>query len=288
MLAEAFARPPDGVVLPPLVLEGMAAGVATVVRQRLLEGRKSQLRALKGELVDWAFSYFDKASGSLAQLDRRGLPAGKTFVPMTIETLDGEEPSLQVADRARVLAAISELTVADGYSGLTIPRIRSAAGITRRRFDAVFENVEDGYLTAVELRVEEALTEAQHARARAEGWAGGVYRVIATFCDRIGTDAFLAKACRMDDGPSGENAAHLQRRLTAAILDLIEDGAPAHGSTLLTREASVNALWGLFYRHNVRDWVLRRQVAATLSYMVLAPAIGAPATLAAIQAEQRR
>ena len=105
------------------------------------------------------FSYFDKATGSLAQLNRRGLPAGKTFVPMTIETLDGEEPSLQVADRARVLAAISELTVADGYSGLTIPRIRSAAGVTRRRFDAVFENVEDCYLTAIELRVEDALNE---------------------------------------------------------------------------------------------------------------------------------
>ena len=287
MLAEAFARPPEGVVLPPLVLEGMAAGVAAVVRSRLLGGRMSQMRGLKGELVDWAFSYFDKTAGSLAQLDRRGRPAGKTFIPMTIETLDGEEPSLQAADRARVLAAIAELVVADGYPGLTIPRIRSAAGITRRRFDAVFEDVEDGYLTAVELRVEEALAEAECARARAESWAGGVYRVIATLCDRIGADAFLAKACRMDDGPSGEKAARLRQRLTPIILDLIEDGAPALGLTLLTREASANALWGLFYRHNVRDWVLRRQIAATLSYMVLAPAIGAPAAVAAIQAEQR-
>jgi AcrR family transcriptional regulator len=112
MLAEAFARPPEGVVLPPLVLEGMAAGIAALVRRRLLDGRLNRLGAMKSELVAWAFSYFDKATGSLAQLDRRGLPAGKTFVPMTIETLDGEEPSLQVADRARVLAAISELTVA--------------------------------------------------------------------------------------------------------------------------------------------------------------------------------
>lgn len=288
MLAEAFARSPDGVVLPPLVLEGMAAGVAAVVRGRLLDGRMSQVRALKGELVDWACSYFDNAAGSLAQLDRRGLPAGKTFVPMTIETLDGEEPSLQAADRARVLAAIAELTVADGYPGLTIPRIRSAAGITRRRFDAVFEDVEDGYLTAVELRVEEALVEAEYARARAEGWAGGIYRVITTLCDRIGADAFLAKACRMDDGPSGKRAVRSRERLTSAILDLIEDGAPSLRSTPLTREASANALWGLFFRHNVRDWVLRRRVAATLSYMVLAPVVGASAALAAIQTEQRR
>jgi hypothetical protein len=92
----------------------------------------------------------------------------------------------------------------------------------------------------------------------------------------------------MDDGPSGASAARSQQRLTAVVLDLIEDGAPALGSTLLTREASAHALWGLFYRHNVRDWVLRRQIAATLSYMVLAPAIGAPAALDAIQAEQRR
>lgn len=288
MLAEAFARPPEGVVLPPLVLEGMAAGIAALVRRRLLVGHLAQLEARKEELVDWGFSYMDKAAGSLAQLDRRGLRPVKTFVPATIDSLDGEEPSQQVADRVDVLAAISELTVADGYSGLTIPRIRSAAGITRRRFDAVFKNVEDGYLTAVESRVDEAIAEAAHAREQAEGWAGGVYRVVATLCDQIGADAFLARACRMDDGPSGEGAVRSRQRMTAALLDLIEDGAPALELTLLTREASANALWGLFYRHNVRDWVLRRQIAATLSYMVLAPAIGAPASLAAIQAEQRR
>lgn len=287
-LVETFARAPDGVVLPPLVLEGMVLGVASVVRRRLLDGRLTRMRARKEELVDWAFSYIDRETGTLAQLDRRGLRPDKRFVPMTIESLDGEEPSLEVADRVRVLAAIAELTVADGYVGLTIPRIRSAAGITRRRFDAVFEGVEDSYITAVELRVEEALGEAARARERAGDWAGGVYRIVGTLCDRIGADAFLAKACRMDDGPSGESAARMRQRLTTAILDLIEDGAPALGSTLLTREASANALWGLFYRHNVRDWVLSRRIAATLSYMVLAPAVGAPAGLAAIRAEQRR
>lgn len=286
-LVEAFSRPPEGVLLPPLVVEGMAAGIAALVRRRLLDGTLTQIGAVEGELVDWAYSYMDKAGGSLAQLDRRGLRPAKTFVPATIDSLDGEEPSQQVADRASVLAAIAELVVADGYLGLTIPRIRSAAGITRRRFDAVFENVEDCYLVAVEQRVDEALAEAAHAREHAESWAGGVYRVIAALCEQVGADAFLAKACRIDDGPSGESAVRLQQRLTAAVLDLIEDGAPALGSTPLTREASADALWGLFYRHKVRDWVLRRQIAATLSYMVLAPAIGAPAALDAIQVEQR-
>src|SRR5689334_15587529 len=188
MFAEAFASPPEGVVMPPMVLEGMAAGVAATVRRRLLEGRMAQLGALKTQLVDWASSYIDKATGSLAQLDRRGLRPDKAFVPMMIESLDGEEPPQATADRVRVLAAISELTVADSYSALTVPSIRSAADITRRRFDAVFDDVEDCYLTAVELRVEEALTEAEHARAAAKSWGGGVYRVIATLCERIAAD----------------------------------------------------------------------------------------------------
>jgi AcrR family transcriptional regulator len=288
MLTEAITRPPEGVVVPPMVLEGMAAGVAAVVRRRLLDGRVAQLGGLKNQLVDWACSYVDRAAGSLSQLDRKGLRPDRAFVPMTIESLDGEEPSQAAADRVRVLEAIAELTVADGYPALRIPRIRSAAGITRRRFDAVFDDAEDGYVTAVELRVEDALAEAAQAREAAEGWAGGVYRVIATLCDRIGADAFLAKACRTDDGPSGESAVRARQRLAAAIVDLIDDGTPALGSTLLSGEASADALWGLFYRHNVRDWVLRRRVAATLSYTVLAPAVGAPAALAAIQAEQRR
>lgn len=287
MLAEAFARPPGGMVLPPLVLEGVTVGIGAMVRRRLLDGKVAQLKILKGGLLVWASSFIDGAAGSLARLDRKGVRDNKTFVPMTIESLDGEEPSREAAEGSRVLTAVSELTVADGYSGLTISGIRSAAGLTRRRFDAVFDNVEDCYLAAVELRIEEAFVEAEYARARAASWGGGVHQVIATLCDRIGADPFLAKICRMNDGPSGKSAIRSRQRLTAMILDLIEDGAPTPGATLLMREASANALWGLFYRHNVCDWALRRRIAATLSYMVLAPEIGAPAVLSAIRAEQR-
>jgi len=57
-------------------------------------------------------------------------------------------------------------------------------------------------------------------------------------------------------------------------------------STSLSTEASTGALWSLFHHHIVRDWSQRRQVAASLSYVVCAPVIGAFGAVSAVRVEQ--
>ena len=48
-------------------------------------------------------------------------------------------------------------------------------------------------------------------------------------------------------------------------------------------EATNGALWALFQRHLLTDWSQRRQIAATLAFIALAPIIG---DVAAIRREQ--
>jgi hypothetical protein len=51
-------------------------------------------------------------------------------------------------------------------------------------------------------------------------------------------------------------------------------------------EATNGAIWALFQRHLLTDWSQRRQIAATLAFIALAPIIGDVAAVTAIRREQ--
>jgi AcrR family transcriptional regulator len=290
MLAESFTRPPSGVVVSPMIVEGIVAGVATVSRSCLLTDRLTELQSSRDELVDWALCYPDKAIVELAQLDRRSAWRDATLDPPLDTDFDADgEPSPSTGDRALILAAVTELAVSGGYASLTAPRIRSLASVSRRKFDALFDNVEDCYLAVLEQRTGEALAEAARAKATAGSWPGGVYRAIAALCEQVAGDAFLAKVCLTNDFPPGPSGALARQQLIAAVMQLLGGSAPqAVGPAGLAGEASGGAVWALFHHHIVRNWVLRRQISATLSYLALTPLVGAPDAVAAIQAEQTR
>jgi AcrR family transcriptional regulator len=289
MLAESFARAPMGVMVPPMIVEGMVAGITTIARNRLLTNRVTELWEVGDDLVDWALSYPHQAAIELARLDGQTVWRDTTLEPLTAPwATSNSEPRPIKGDRALILAAVAELVTKADYSELTAARIRSAARVSRRKFDAHFDGLEDCYLAAIELRASEAMAQAARAQSVARSWAGGVYRAIAALCDHTTQDEFLAKVCLTDDFPAGLNGARSRQRLTVALTDLFAVGAPrAIQPAPLISEAVAGALWSLFHHHVVRDWSLRRQISATLSYVVLAPAIGAADAVAAIEAEQR-
>jgi TetR/AcrR family transcriptional regulator len=290
MLAESFTRPPSGAVVSPMVVEGIVAGVATVSRSCLLTDRLIELQSSRDELVDWALCYPDKATAELAQLDRRSAwPDALLDSPLDAD-FDAEGESWpSTGDRALILAAVTELSLSGGYASLTAPRIRSLASVSRRKFDALFDSVEDCYLAVLDQHTGEALAKATRAKATAGSWPGGVYRAIAALCEHVAGDAFLAKVCLTNDFPPGPSGGLARQRLVAAITQLLGGSAPqAVGPVGLAGEASGGAVWALFHHHIVRNWVLRRQISATLSYLALAPLVGAPDAVAAIQAEQTR
>jgi len=228
MLAEVFSRTPRGVVVPPLIVQGMVAGVATVSRKHLLAGR--------------ALCYPSAAATELASLDSQSVWRDTTLEPLPVSEAGP-------GDRALILAATAKLAAKGGYSALTAPRVRAAAHISRKKFDAYFDGVEDCYFAA---------------------------------------DEFLAKVCLEDDSPSGLAGRRSRKRLSVAISELLGAGAPRRVSSHpLAQEASAGAIWTLFHRHVLRSLSRRSQISATLSYLALAPGIGAPAVVAAIQSEQK-
>jgi len=287
MLAECFARAPGGVAVPPLVVEGVVAGIVSVSKSRLLE-RVAELRDSREELIEWILCHLDAATIELVDLDRRSVWRNTMLEPFDRSPLDedsGSWPSR--GSRANILAAVAELATEGGFRRLTAPRIRTAASVSRQEFDAYFENCEDCYLAAVEQRVGEALAHASRARSAAKGPDGGIYRAIAAFCEHIAGDRFLARVCLIDDFPASVKGTRARRRLIATVLDFfVESQSGADRASPIATEASIGAVWELFHHHVVRDWSQRRQISATLAFFALAPIAGGRAALTAIEAEQ--
>ncbi len=277
MIGEGLARGPEGFVVPPLIVEGIVAGVARLTRLRLLAGQAGNLNGFGDELTEWALSLLDQSATELALLDRRSVSA---------EAEVDEAPPLE-GPRADILAATAELASVDGYAYLTIPRIRARAGMSRAAFNAQFASVEDCFLAALELRAGEALDEAARAQGEGQTWAGGIYRALACLCRRFGSDPLLISLCLDDDFSPGSRGSVWRRHLTTAVAERIDGNAlPEHHHKGLADEASKSAIWELFQHDIVRSSRPEGpQVAATLAYVALAPTIGAAAAVAAIRGE---
>lgn len=288
MLGETFARAPGGIVVTPLIIEAMIGGAVGVARARLRAGRQGELRGLGDEIVKWALSYPGPSSDLLAGLDGQSVWRNTRFTPP-----DGERRGMwpSKGDRSVLLSSVAELAVANSYRKLTVTRIHVNAQVSRKVFDANFESVEDCFLMALKQKAEEVLAQIARAQTAGRSWPGGVYRGIAALCEQVAGDPFLALACLADpfaEPFAGDSLAVLtRRRLVATILEQFSDNVPAKlRQSPLSMEASNGALWALFHRHLVRDWVQRREIAATLAFIALAPIIGDTAAVVAIRREQ--
>jgi AcrR family transcriptional regulator len=291
MIAASFARAPDGLVVPPMVVEGTMAGIVRVSRNRLLAGRQSEMPAMEEEVMEWALSFPSESAAELTALDIGVLLGSSSVTPLL--TPAGAMLSAALSpggDRAAILAAVGKLVAADGYryADLTVPRIRTGAGVSRKIFDSHFDDVEECFLAALGERTAEAVAQAARAQISGSTWAGGIYRAISSFCIQIAGDPLLARVCFRDDFAAGSKGSLARFRLVNGVSDQLRDSAPQEGRVSeFSIEASGGSVWSLFNRYVLRDWVVHHpQIAATLAYMALAPTMGADEAVAAIQGEQ--
>ncbi len=283
MVSESFCRAPDGIEVPPLLVTGLVSGIARVARGRVLAARESDLPDLAEELLEWALCLRCDSAKELEELNRRSTLL--LAIAATPAAMDGREPD---DDRTRILKAAAKLASSGSYAELTVPRIRVAAGVSRRSFDSLFEGVEDCFIAALEHRIGSALEQSTKARAAGRSWAGGVYRAIATLCVKVARDPLLAKLGFSEVFAPGLNGMHCRERLVQATATLLRDEAAAEQQpSQLAAEASVGAIWGVMHHHVVNGRAQQLPwIAATLSCLALAPAVGASVATDAIRAEQ--
>ena len=152
-------------------------------------------------------------------------------------------------DRARILDAVAWLAAEEGYRQLTVPRIRAAAGVSRKRFDEHFEDVQGCFIAALEHLTERALAHAVPA-----GAPPGPGRAACTArCARCARISRPIRCWR------GWGSSRCSRRAGRDALPRARDRGPrgeladqrtgGQRPSELAAEASVGAVWGIVHHH---------------------------------------
>ena len=262
--------------LPRLLVKGIVAGCARVVRARLLSGLPRQLTLDGDELMEWAFSICDDDAARLCGLGAAGAPPLATTAA---------EPSFG-DERAMILTATARLASKEGYATLTVPRVRAAAGVSGSSFYAHFEGVGDCFLATLEMLSDRTLAAAEPFYLTAEDWASGVHRMIAKLCQYLAGDPDFANLAFREVFSPGSEAIRWRSEMIAKLAAMLrQEAPPKQRPTVFAAEASVGAMWGVIHHFVASGSVEQLPIAApVLSYLALAPAIGGAAAVDAIVA----
>ncbi len=282
LIGQSFASVPDGIVVSPLIAKGIVAGVHRVARAQLLAGRAHELPGLADELLEWMLCFRCQEAAALARLEdppslHRAAPEPHAIAGSTVR---GD-------DRARILEAVARLAFEEGYSELTIPRIRSAAGVSRKCFDEHFEDAQGCFIAALEQLTDRALAHASPAGAIARTWPGGLHRALGALCASIAADPVLARLGFIEVFAPGADGMRCRARFIADVAERLRASAPAgQRPSELAAEASMGAIWGIVHRHVASGRAHELpSVTGVLSFLALAPTLGGQHAVEAITAE---
>ena len=263
--------------LPPLVVKGVVAGGCRLARARLLSGQSRQPALDGDELMEWALSFCDEDVVRLRGLGAAGgppLPGTASLIP-----LDDE--------RALILAATARLASREGCATLTVPRIRAAAGVSRRSFDTHFEGVAHCFSATLETLSDRTLAAAASSYRTADDWASGVHRMIAGLCWRLARDPTFTGLAFLEVFSPGPEAIQWRCGMIAKLATGLRRGAPpTRRPSEFEAEASIGAMWGVIHHFVATGHGAQLPIAApALSYLALAPALGGAAAIDLIVGE---
>lgn len=281
LLATVFehAQALDGMEVPPLIVKAIVAGMLRVARARLLRGDESQMPELVDVLWTWALDY---RCANAARLFAPSHPAA----PANAATGDGSwwHPGgdRDADHRMQLMTAAARLAAQNGCAVPPLRSVLSEAILPSRTFHTHFQSVEECILAALENQTLAALAQAASA-GRGSSWAENVQCAIRALVGQLASDPVLAQLAFVEVslGPAG---VMIKERLMAAAVRMLLAGAPAGlCSEPASSEASVGAVWGLMQHCIVLDKTsCLQQLPDVLSFLLLAPVIGAPAALSSI------
>jgi AcrR family transcriptional regulator len=287
LVGESFTPESSGAELPPLLTKGVVAGITQIARARLLAGEEGRLPEEADDMMRWAESLCDEVAaevcrGSVLVAAERSAPQVGRAARARIE-----EPG---DERTMILSVAARLAAEEGYAALTVPRIRAAAGVSRRRFHAHFDDVAECFTSALEMLVRRVVAEASEAYLSAGSWPHGIHRAVAATCRGLAADAALIRLLFFELYESRREAMRWRADLLADLSTSVRAGAAVgERPSAMVAEASVEAVWEVLQHYATTGRAAEMPtIADTASYLILAPAIGAEAAAGVIPAEREQ
>jgi AcrR family transcriptional regulator len=275
LLSDLIGAAPDPAAAPRRLVSGMVAGALRIASATAMAGRAHELPRLAPAVSDWMLSLVSSPvesglggpayGGSNGSARREGKPfpdGGRLGNGVLI----GDE-------RERILRATVRLAAARGLPGLTIPRIRGTAGVSRRAFDSHFASLTECFLDALEWLVTAAAARARAWTEHDADWQRRTAKFMLALCAqaaRNGALASLVFAGILDAGRDG--LVRRERFVAAGAAGIQGDLAPLSTVSPVALEASVAAAWQIAHAEAMPGKVERLPgLAPLLTHTILAP-----------------
>jgi AcrR family transcriptional regulator len=279
LLAGAFGAAPDRARHSPHARRAIVAGVREAVRKRMLAGREHELPALTAEILAWIACH--RLPG--ARLGALRSASASAPAPATPAFLQGGD------DRTLALGALVSLTLEQGYAALSDARIARVAGTSTGCFHRHFIDKQACFLAVLDELGREALCRARGPFESASSWPQAVERAICELLQYLLAHRALLRLAFVNVFEVGASAAGRLTRPVDGVAELLTSAAPGgvRGSAF-SREALAGAIWASIGAHlGSRSSSNLPRLAGELTFMVLAPQIGAEAAVEQIQAVRR-
>jgi AcrR family transcriptional regulator len=280
VLAIGFQAHPDGVELSPLMVRAIVAGIRHVAFTRMYEQREAELLTLTDEVLDWVESYRSPAA--------QRLNISGTLVPSDVEP----QPAAFLAGddkRARALGALVHLTLDARYSELSDPQIAQFAGISTEAFHKRFPTKEACFLALLDEFVSEAMDAVRGAVVDGGDWPRSVHRAVSALVEYFVAHEALSRMAFIEIFEVGPGMIGRMTRSIEDFTKLLDELGPApRRGPLVAREAITGAIWGIVSSYTAHDRVRQLPLLVDqLTFIVLAPYIGAKPAIEAIEAVRR-
>lgn len=273
-------RGAGGAAPPPLLVKGVVAGLARVARARVLEDRVAVLPASVEELLEWTRTYRSPAAAQLREL--RGSILPHVLSPTVTNSFGG--PARCDADEKLILDAVLELMAREGRADFGAARISAAAGVPRRRFEALFTSAQACLFASLEQHAARTLAAAGAAFIAGGSWPEGLPHALASLCARLAAEPRLAHLALVQTLALGPDGVRFRERLLDRFATSLRASAPPdQRPSALVAEASAGAIWGVLYHHVAHDATQQiGELVPDLSFLALAPVLGSTGAIEAI------
>jgi AcrR family transcriptional regulator len=288
-----------------LVIKAVLGGIREVTAARLREGRAEELPILVEDLARWAAAYPPKLPAGLEAppLVRHGRAPGPLPVSERARAAEGRLPSgrselprhfIVKSQRERIVDATAAIVAEKGLAALTIPEITRRANVSNQTFYSIYASKHEAFLGAQKVGMHQALQVAIEAYSAAgPDWPKAVAAGLRALIDYLASEPAHAHLSLVDTFGASPEAIEIRRAALASFAAYLQPGyerAPDPAAVpVISGEAIAGGVWQILHHYVENDCIEQlRETTPQLTYIVLAPFIGAQAAAAVARGATRR
>ncbi|HVR05546.1 MAG TPA: TetR/AcrR family transcriptional regulator [Solirubrobacteraceae bacterium] len=275
LLSQSFAQPDREDTLPPPVVRAIVGGLRRAAHMRLGEEQTEDPAELTQQMLSWTLLFHDHAVARLA------------LRPCAIESFPAHAQLRMPAEddqdtHRRLLVGMINLVLRERYEDVNSLRIADEAGVSIDKFLSEFEGKESCYLAGMDMLGGELLQLVADPGLVSDDWPAAVCRTVDALLRHLAENPATLIGLSSQMLQAGPRAIENAIELSLEVATLLTEGAPQPPSGLAL-EAIAGALWHTFYCEVIAGRGHRLpQLSEYLSYVILAPFIGAEQAVAAI------